>query len=235
MNSKDNSILEPILNLYLKKDYQASAQQLQKIKEQLDPGLYYYNLGSLQMKMKAYGDARHSLELARLNGFETAEVFHNLQIVESVLGIDDLSSSSDFFDQAIVFAKNQPFAIYLSLSLAAVVVTLSLKKFTKISKQLTLALLILSALPVLFKSFVVDHWRIAFAREKARVYSGPSEVFTDTGELLDGTALLIGKKSGHWFFIDRPRHLSGWINGGELRFVSNSEESNIESKKEEQQ
>lgn len=219
MNSKDNSILEPILNLYLKKDYTASIEELLKVKDQIDPGLFHYNLGSLQLKTKSLGEARYNLEMARFEGFESAEVFHNLSMLENTLGIDDLSTSQDYFDQAIVFFKFQPSALYVSCSLLILLIALSAKKFLKASKSTYISLILIACLPVIFKLQLVDRWQIAFAKEKARVFSGPSEVFTDSGELVDGTKLLIGKSSGKWYFVERPRHLSGWINSEELRII----------------
>jgi hypothetical protein len=223
MNSKDNSILEPIFNLYLKKDYSASIEELIKVKDKLDPGLFYYNLGSLQLKTKHLGEARYNLEMARYEGFESAEVFHNLSLLESTLGIDDLSTSKDYFDQTIVFLKFQPTAMYISISLLLIIAALSAKKFLKASRGIYASLLIISCLPLLIKLEIVDRWKVAFAKEKARVFSGPSEVFTDSGELTDGTKLLIGKSSGKWYFVERPRHLSGWINSEELRIIGEKE------------
>ena len=45
-------------------------------------GVFYYNLGTLQIKKGEVGVARYNLEKALVHGFQSSQVTHNLDLVK---------------------------------------------------------------------------------------------------------------------------------------------------------
>ena len=85
--------------LYLKKDYKGAANYLLQNKQQLNSGIFHYNLGTVYSKMGDYPAARFHLEKAIKEGYINSSSLNNLTYIKTQLQVDDLSTSSNLPDQ----------------------------------------------------------------------------------------------------------------------------------------
>jgi len=103
--------------LYVKNDFKGAANYLIQNKQQLNSGIFHYNLGTVYSKMGDYAAARFHLEKAMKEGFVNSSSMNNLNFVKTQLQVDDLSTSQAFSDQMINTALAVPMSAYLTLSL----------------------------------------------------------------------------------------------------------------------
>lgn len=199
--------------LYLKKDYKAAAEYLLKNKQELNSGIFHYNLGTVYSKMGDYPAARFHLEKAIKEGYINTSSLNNLTYVKSQLQVDDLSTSALLPDELMNFALGVPSAAYLSTSLFGLLIVLVLIKAKKIQRRVTTAIgILLVAAPLLFSHFYLERVNYAVAFKDLPLYEGPSKIFAEKGKVRAGSKIVLGDYKEGWFYIKFPIALAGWIN-----------------------
>jgi len=103
--------------LYLKKDYKGAISYLLQNKQQLNSGIFHYNLGTVYSKIGEYPAARFHLEKSIKEGYINSSSLNNLTYVKSQLQVDDISTSTNLPDELMNTALSIPPAAYMSLSL----------------------------------------------------------------------------------------------------------------------
>ncbi|MBC7713542.1 MAG: tetratricopeptide repeat protein [Rhizobacter sp.] len=217
VESKSPSQESSFDELFLKKDYKGAAQYLLKNKQQIDSGIFHYNLGTVYSKMGDQATARFHLEKAIQEGYINSASLNNLTFVKSQLQVDDLTTSTSLPDELVSTATSIPAAGYLSMTLLMVVIFMLLIRLKKIEKKWVIAVvMLLSLTPFLFSNFYVKNINYAVALSDIPLYEGPSKIFNEKGKVRAGSKIVIGQFKDGWFQVEFPMSLSGWINKDQL-------------------
>jgi len=203
--------------LYVKSDFKGAASYLIQNKQQLNSGIFHYNLGTVYSKLNDYPAARFHLEKAIKEGFVTSSSLNNLNFVNLKLQVDDLSTSNNFFDQCINSTLALPGSAYLSFSL---IIALSsafiLKSKKSISKTAIAIAFLLTIAPIAFYQAYLSNINYAIALKDVPVYEGPSKIFHEKGVVHAGSKIILDEFKEGWFFVKNPISLSGWVNKDQL-------------------
>ena len=203
--------------LYLKKDYKGAANYLLQNKQQLNSGIFHYNLGTVYSKMGDYPAARFHLEKAIKEGYINSSTLNNLTYVKTQLQVDDLSTSTMIPDQIMNSTLSIPSSAYLSITLILVLLGTVLLKTKKLVKKSSIALFVaLVAFPFLFSQFYLNKVNYAVAFKDVIVYEGPSKIVSEKGKVKAGSKIILGDFKEGWFYIKFPISLAGWINKDQL-------------------
>ena len=216
-----NSVEKPSANsfeeLYLKKDFKGAANYLLQNKQQLNSGIFHYNLGTVYSKMGYYAAARFHLEKAIKEGYINSASINNLTYVKTQLQVDDISTSTSFPDQVMNTALTIPSTAYLSLTLLLLLAGILLLKSKKLVRKTSIVLFaILVVLPVLFSQFYLDKVNYAVAFKDVSLFEGPSKIFSEKGKIKAGSKIILGEFKEGWFYVKFPISSAGWINKDQL-------------------
>jgi tetratricopeptide (TPR) repeat protein len=213
-NSAHNLSFE---ELYLKKDYKGAANYLLQNKQQLNSGIFHYNLGTVYSKMGDFPAARFHLEKAIKEGYINSSSLNNLTFVKTQLQVDDLSTSSMLPDELMNSALSIPGSAYLSFTLVFLLLGLILLKTKKLVRKTSIALfVVLIAAPILFSQFYLDKVNYAVAFKDVPLYEGPSKIFSEKGKVRAGSKIILGEFKEGWFYVKFPISLTGWISKDQL-------------------
>jgi hypothetical protein len=201
----------------LTKSSHANVQYLLSNKQQMDSGIFHYNLGTVYSKMGDQATARFHLEKAIHDGYINTSSLNNLNYVKSKLQVDDLSTSVEIPDQLINLSTSTPPAAYISLTLVLSLILAMLIRFQKIQKKWLMVLgLLIAVSPIGFSLFYVKNINYAIALKDIPLYEGPSKIFNEKGQVRAGSKIVLGKFKEGWFYVEFPLSLSGWINKDQL-------------------
>lgn len=215
--SIDTSVHPNFEALYLNKDYKGAANYLLQNKQQLNSGIFHYNLGTVYSKLGDYPAARYHLEMSIKEGYVNSASLNNLTFIKSQLLVDDISTSTYLPDQIMNTALIIPPATYLSISLIFVLVGLVLLKTKKLIKKTSIVLFVIITLtPFLLSQLYLDKVTYAVAFKDVPVYEGPSKIFTEKGKVKAGAKIILGDYKDGWFYIKFPISLTGWISKDQL-------------------
>lgn len=207
-----NETLKTVEDFYLKEQYQAALDLLVKSKDQLDAGLYHFNLGTIYAKQGNYPVARFHLEKSIKKGFYSSEVSNNLKYVNEQLSLDQASMVASPIPRLILQAKLIPSDFYVAISLMGICTILFLMKLAVIKKLFFKTLFIVISLTPLLFLYYLSTVHLAIVLGKAEVREGPSKIYKSKNELEAGTKLVIGDQYENWFFVKYPEVKSGWVN-----------------------
>jgi tetratricopeptide (TPR) repeat protein len=203
--------------LYVKNDFKGAASYLIQNKQQLNSGIFHYNLGTVYSKLNDFPAARFHLEKAIKEGYVSSSSLNNLNFVNLKLQVDDLSTSSNFYDQCINSTLAFPSSAYLSFSLIIALASTFILKSKKTIKKTSIALaIILILLPIAFFQFYLSGVNYAIALKDVPVYEGPSKIFHEKGVIHAGSKIILGDFKEGWFFVKNPISLSGWVSKDQL-------------------
>ena len=216
------SVVKPLTNnqfeeLYLKKDYKGAIEYLLQNKQQMDSGIFHYNLGTVYSKSGDLAAARFHLEKSIKEGYINSASINNLAFVKSKLEIDDLSTSQSLPDQIMNGALAVPQSAWISITLTFVLISLILFRTKKIVRKTLIGLVfVLSIAPFLFSQFVLQKVNYAVAFKDVSLYEGPSKVFSEKGKLKAGSKVILGDFKEGWFYVKFPISSAGWISKDQL-------------------
>jgi hypothetical protein len=203
--------------LYLKKDYKGAASYLLQNKQQLNSGIFHYNLGTVYSKMGDYPAARFQLEKAIKDGYINSSSINNLNYIKSQLQVDDISTSTSLPDQLMNTALAIPSAAYLSFSLIFLLLGIIFVRTNKLVKKTSMILFaFLIAAPLLFSGWYSDKINYAITFKDLPIYEGPSKIFSEKGKIKAGSKIILGDYKEGWFYVKFPISLAGWINKEQL-------------------
>ncbi len=205
--------------LYLKGDYQEAQKVLLANKDQFEPGVFHYNLGTTLMKMGNFAAGRYHLEKALKNGYVDTKVLHNLSVAKGHLGVSDIESSKKPLDMLLSISLDIPFSLYLSLTLFFALFVILLYKLKKIVKSYVLVgALILSLLPVLYSLFFIGQYNYAVALSDTPLREGPSQIYGEISKVKAGSKFIVGEMQDGWYYIQSPNFLAGWVKKDDIAF-----------------
>jgi len=208
-NQEMKDILGDLEKNYLNSEYDTSLKNILANKDKFDPGVFYYNSGTLYIKKGNYPVARYHLEKAIKKGYINSKVYNNLNTVKNYLGVE--SSSQSKVDVLTNFAMELPGQVYLSLTLLMLIFVITLFRFKYIKlKKTFVTLIVISLIPFLFSSFYLRNLRFAISFEEIEVREGPSGIYPKSNLVKAGTKLIVGSHSNGWVYIKSPVHLTGW-------------------------
>jgi tetratricopeptide (TPR) repeat protein len=203
--------------LYLKKDYKGAANYLLQNKQQLNSGIFHYNLGTVYSKMGDYPAARFHLEKAIKEGYINSSSLNNLTYVKAQLQVDDLTTSTELPDQLMNTVLTIPPAAYFSFSLILLLLGITLLRSKKLIKKTGIGFfIVLIVAPVFFSQRYLDKINYAVAFKDVAIYEGPSKIFTEKGKVRAGSKIILGEYKEGWFYIKFPISLAGWISKDQL-------------------
>lgn len=203
--------------LYLKKDFKGAAQYLLDNKQQLDAGIFHYNLGTVYSKMGDLAAGRFHLEKALQEGYINSSSLNNLTFVKTKLEVDDLTTSTSLPDQFINISSTIPVPAYYSFTLVFWLMLVFMIRFHKIQKKWIMIICFLISLgPLLFSNFYVKKINYAIALKDIPLYEGPSKIFNEKGRVKAGSKIVLGELKEGWFYVKFPLALSGWISKDQL-------------------
>lgn len=207
--------------LYLEGKYQEAVDKLLEHKDQIDPGLFYFNLGTLQAKAGSVGASRHAFEQAIRLGHDSALLKNNLNYVNSE--ISKLGGNVEFVelrDQFIDFIGGQSIYTFLSISLILLIAfKVTLIKMKMKFKPIFILVVLFSFFPSIIKFSVDKSFRQAIVLKNDVVLTGPSKIFEKKTDVIAGSKVILGKVNSDWYLIESPVELAGWIRAENLAFL----------------
>ncbi len=210
------NVLKTFEDLYLKKDYLSALKVLEKSQNEIDPGLWHYNMGTTLGELNNWPMARFHFILADKVGFTSKELEQNIKVVEKKLDISRLEkplTTSDFLIKSSFVASEGPL-----ISLSLIIIVLSLWKMKKnLSIKSVASSITIIMFPLLLNAWI-NSWDQKICPVSVPIYEGPSALFHIKGELPAGIVLLTNKKDG-WEKIIFPSRYSGWIKSGGLKLL----------------
>lgn len=209
---KANEWIENLKKLYVEADYKSVEEKLRQNKKAYTDGVYYYNIGTLHIKKGEIGLGRYGLEKALVHGFQSPQVFHNLDLVREKIQVEDISSSRLFNYGGLERLKMFSFENYLSFTLICLITVVWLMRFKFLeSKVRKIFLILIVCSPLLFQNFYLNKIKFAVVLKNSQVYEGPSKIYSKVFELEEGSKILLGQKSGKWYLISSPPQMRGWV------------------------
>lgn len=199
---------------YASGDYANALLELEKSKDQLSPGVWHFNMGTVKAKLGQPAEARYHFLESRWSGFTDERLANNLALVEDTLEVTKLEKPLEAADYLIKFGLWAQNGFFTMLSLLVLFVGfLILRKQKKYSALILTALI--AAIPVGL-NWWVKSWPKAVILSAHQVQDGPSVIFGSRGELPPGI-MVVTKKSGEWAEIIFPSRFRGWIKNTGLK------------------
>jgi tetratricopeptide (TPR) repeat protein len=203
--------------LYLKKDYKGAANYLLANKQQLNSGIFHYNLGTVYSKLSDFPAARFHFEKALKEGYINTSSLNNLAFVKSQLQVDDLTTSTLLPDELMNYSLSIPGSAYLTISLLLLLTGMLLVKAKRVKRVVSMVLLgILIIAPVAFSQLYLEKINYAVAFKDISLYEGPSKIFNEKGKIRAGSKIILGDFKEGWFYVKFPISLAGWINKDQI-------------------
>jgi hypothetical protein len=209
-----NNSLKKLEELYLNKEFAGLRDELMKIKKDISPGLFHYNLGTAFAKDGMFAAARYNFEKAKKEGLNNLALSKNLELtVEQIDGRPELSFSEDLFD----FSVGASSSLFLTMTLVLVLFSVLLKKFKVISRVVFVVLLIVSSSPYLIKTkYLNEKFHVGVNLKDLKIYEGPSAIYDILKVVPPGQKVIVGKKFEDWIMIESPMEHAGWVKRNDL-------------------
>lgn len=206
--------------LYAAQDYIGAKDYLLNNNQAFEYGIWHYNLGTVELKLNQFAQARYHFELAHKSGFSSSALLNNLTFSKNALGVDDISQSTIRSEKIINFMTEIPSAAYISFSLIlAILVIYFVKVGYVIKKSSIIILILLCLLPLGISKFYVSKLIEGVALTDIPMYEGPSKVFNEKGSLRAGSKVIIGDTKGNWLYVEYPLSVTGWIEKENFGFL----------------
>lgn len=190
-----------------KGELEEARKTLEDSKKDLDPAVYWFKHGLVDVQQTNWSDARISfLKSQKITPLE--ETSNNLKLVETKLSVDQYESPRQFSDYAISTIHFVGTEIALTLNLVLLVIGLWSFKKTKNFVKFSIILSLMVALTGL--SLWTKNWPWYVFEKEAAVYSGPSEIFEQVGSVPRSIKVL-GSQKDSWIKVIYPSRLDGWV------------------------
>jgi hypothetical protein len=207
-------VVQTFEEYYMKMDYPNALLMLEKKQNDMDAGLWHYNMGSVLAKMNDFPLSRFHLIMAESNGLHSKELIQNKLYVEDKLDISRLEQPLDSYDYLIKSGLTAADGPLLSVGFLFLVIGLWLLKKSPTVKS-ALAFVIVVAAPLMLDLWI-DSWPRKIVAAPKVIYDGPSALFGTRGELPVGLMVITNTKD-EWEKIIYPSRFSGWIKSDGLK------------------
>ncbi|MBY0517744.1 MAG: hypothetical protein K2P81_12610 [Bacteriovoracaceae bacterium] len=204
--------LTTITDALNKADYQAAIVKLQSAKDQIDPYVYWYNLGYAQLQTGEFSKARYSFEKSRYLTLYSDATEKQLDQVREKLSIQSNSSlKANIVDMAISLGPIKLWCV----NLLFIATLLLLIKKTWGPKKIAFTLFSILA-PCLALIYIQTQTIAAISFETMNVFEGPSEIFA-TGRTLQPGLRFLGWKDDNWIKVYDENSQLLWISQEEMK------------------
>ncbi len=207
-------LLKSLEALYHAGKGESAVQLLLENRDQLEPGLFHYNLGTFYTQINDLGAGRYHLEKALQYEGPTTDILNNLRTVQTQLAHQELAHSTQIFDRLLASLFELPIDYAITATLILILFGIIIFKWRGIKSFWALGLyFLLSLAPVALSSYVTYQYDVAIVLKESSVLEGPSALFKEKYRLSSGLKIVVEKHEDQgWYFIRKPVHLSGWIN-----------------------
>jgi len=197
---------------YIEGSYSEVITSLLSHSQDIQSGLYHYNLGTLYAKMGKMGIARFHFERALGQGNVSAMVMNNLSAVKESLTQSALQKPEGLSYQTLFSIGEMPDQIFLTFGLIVAIISIFVCRFRilKYWKHL-LVVGLLGFIPYVTISLVKEDVNFAICLERSNILEGPSEIYKVNDELPEGIKVLLGDTKGDFIFIKAPEKYTGWV------------------------
>ena len=193
---------------YLKKDYPNALLTLEKHQQEIESGLWHYDMGTVFGEMQNWPMARYHFIMADARGFNSKELAQNQRLTEAALEVGKLEKPLDTSDYLIKSALVAAEGPLVTLSLIFVVLGLwTLKKSPSIKRALVFVFVVLTPLVL---DLWIDSWPRKIVTAPKSLFEGPSALFEARGEIPAGIFVITNTKED-WEEIIYPARYSGWV------------------------
>ena len=208
-------ILKDFENNIEKENYNDALMLLIQNKDNFDPAVYEYNLGTIWARKDKFVESRIHFEKAIKLGLINKEVVKNLNMVKDQLGVGYLEQTNsfeeDFFNASLNIDVYTPVLIS---SLLLILFMMWIKNFLNIFSIIISVFLSLS--PIFGYFYINEHYSINIIREDTIVREGPSKIFSETQVLPAGMKFISKKTGNNWYNVIVPKSHRGWITNPEM-------------------
>lgn len=173
----------------------------------MDDFLYWYNLGTVQLHLGQYPDARYSLEKAQLETLFSRRTSHQLSLVEEKIDRPTPPEKLvDHLNLGLLYLGP------LKLWFLALLIVLPIVWLIKVqAPRLVLGLYgLLGLIPVGLALWFQMETGALVALKPIELYDGPSKIFLSGRNIAPGTKVLVREREGWWYVVS-PSSASGWI------------------------
>jgi hypothetical protein len=214
MNSDVVNLPQELRDLYLKENWKTLVEKIIESKEQFSSSQFHFNLGTIYAKKNDFAVARFHLEKSnKLTGFDT-KVKNNLNYVVQKLEIPSLwERSSPLGKIDCIFEYTGPWSFGLLFGVIAIAIYLKLKN-RKIQYWLTAYAINLVLFGLMY--WHLDGLRYAVALKDVPLKEGPSELFSDVGEIKAGAKVILGNVDNGFWYVKEPIDYRGWAKAEDL-------------------
>lgn len=211
-DSSMKDILKTLKVSFEQSNYKNGINSLLEKKAEIPADTFHFYLGNLYLKQGDLGAGRYNLEKAKKLGYDHQILENNIKFVEGKVAEYGNFRSEEISSKVVETAMGMPLQLDILIACVLVLVILICKKLKVITTHsIFIGLLILALIPLGFKTAALSGLREAVVLKDAKLYDGPSKVFSDIKDLPGGVKVLLGSESDGWFFIEYPRQLNGWI------------------------
>jgi hypothetical protein len=202
---------------YIAKDFDKSIEILNDLKDQFEPGVYYYNIGTVKIKQGKLAEGRLFLEKAKDTGYYNHHVINNISKTKDLLGVVELEKPETTADYLNYYSMNLDSNIFLTFSL--ILFTLLTFFFKKLNIFLRFTIILLALVPLGFKFYYVDTLVKGIPLVDVDIFEGPSKVFEKTNVLNKGLLVKVINKQENWSYVIYPDKLQGWIKTTDIEVI----------------
>lgn len=199
--------MEAFDNHLAKGEIDQAKEALNMSRNDLDPSVYWFNLGRVEAKLEHWADARISF-LKSQKITSRAETQANLEVIESKLAVAQYEAPQNIQDYVV---KSTFFiGSELALTLNLVLLVVGLWKYQKSKKIKDFVLILFLMLGLSGLTIWTKYWPWFVSTEETAIYQGPSEIFEQAGLIPKGIKIL-GKEKENWVQVIYPSRLEGWV------------------------
>ena len=211
-NNNTTDLLKSLEELYLAKDYGAARKELLESRELFSPGIFHYNLGTIDAKKGNFAAGRFHLEKALKGDFHDVRVVNNLEQVKEKLHLQGLSQSTNYYDQILDQATSWNSLLPYSATLLLLIILLLLIR-KKVIQHIAVILILglVAVTPVVLEKYLVERVTSAIVLQPAPRYEGPSAIFDKLSTISVGSKIIIREHDEKWVLVLAPQSLVGWV------------------------
>lgn len=208
------NMLKTVESAFAQQDYLGALKILEKHQNEISPGIWHYNVGTIYGKLGNYPLSRYHLIMADENGLSTKEVISNRNLVEEKLDIARYEKPISWSDYLIKAGMASSHGLLTSLSLLLIIV--ALLSFWKKQQFKIFSVVLAIGIAVMGLNWWIHSWSRSIVLSGQPLHEGPSAIFEAKDEVPVGVLLVTIEKEG-WLQIIYPSRFQGWIKNKGLK------------------
>ncbi len=206
-------VLKSAGGFYARAEYRKAIEVLESGRDQVDPGIWHYNLGTVFAKIENFPLARYHFLKAEWIGNHSVELQRNKALVEEKLETQKYEKLHGFLDYAVYGGD-----LLAQGPLITVTLLFFVGSLWQLFKKRVIGFGVSSVCALIFlgSHFWIRSWDRSIVLEKQYLLEGPSGIFTAREEIPVGV-LIVSKQKGGWRKVIFPSRFSGWIKNSGLK------------------